>query len=145
MAFSHRASPAFGSAGPSHRGAESGTLPGMAEAPETPETDPTDSDFGPPFSPKTFGGAFVWARGESYTCTVLRVKEGENVVVSTQGRRDMVVMLTGGRGVLEVNDGSDIDRVELLPAAPVTISSDRTYRLLAVTEVELFTVFSPLS
>ncbi|MEM9461419.1 MAG: hypothetical protein AAGF11_45060 [Myxococcota bacterium] len=116
----------------------------MAEAPETTTTDPEDSDFGPPFSPKTFGGAFVWARGESYTCTVLRVKEGENVIVSTQGRRDMVVMLTGGRGVLEVNDGKDIDRVELLPAAPVSISSDRAYRLLAVTEVELFTVFSPL-
>ncbi len=116
----------------------------MAEAPETPETAPEDSDFGPPFSSKTFGGAFVWAKGESYTCTVLRVKEGENVIVSTQGRRDMFVMLTGGRGVLEVNDGSDVDRVELLPASPVSISSDRSYRLLAVTEVELFTVYSPL-
>lgn len=106
--------------------------------------DDADSDFGPPFSSKTFGGAFVWARGESYTSTVLRVKEGENVIVSTHGRRDMVVMLTGGRGVLEVNDGNDVDRVELLPAAPVTISPDRSYRLLAVTEVELFTVYSPL-
>ncbi len=116
----------------------------MAEAPTTTESAPDDSDFGPPFSPKTFGGAFVWAKGDAYTCTVLRVKEGENVVVSTQGRRDMVVMLTGGRGILEVNDGQDVDRVELLPAAPVSISSDRAYRLLAVTEVELFTVFSPL-
>ncbi|MCA9705985.1 MAG: hypothetical protein KDK70_09080 [Myxococcales bacterium] len=116
----------------------------MAEELDTTTTDADDSDFGPPFAPKTFGGAFVWARGESYTCTVLRVKEGENVVVSTQGRRDMVVMLTGGRGVLEVSDGSEIDRVELLPAAPVSISPDRGYRLLAMTEVELFTVYSPL-
>jgi len=104
----------------------------------------SESDFGPPFTPKTFGGAFVWARGESYTATVLRVKEGENVIVSTSGRRDMIVMLTGGRGVLEVNDGQEVDRVELMPAAPVTISPDRTYRLLAVTEVELFTVYSSL-
>lgn len=104
----------------------------------------SDADFGPPFSPKTFGGSFVWARGASYTSTVLRVKEGENVIVSTHGRRDMVVMLTGGRGVLEVHDGHEVDRVELLPAAPVTISPDCSYRLLAMTEVELFTVYSPL-
>lgn len=112
---------------------------------EAPPPDDTDSDFGPPFVAKTFGGAFVWAKGEQYTCTVLRVKEGENVIVSTQNRRDMVVMLTGGRGVLEVNDGKEVDRVELLPAAPVPILADRAYRLLAVTEVELFTVYSPLS
>jgi len=117
----------------------------MAEVHDSPEIASEDSDFGPPFVAKTFGGAFVWAKGEAYTATVLRVKEGENVIVSTQGRRDMFVMLTGGRGVLEVNDGQDVDRVELLPAAPVSISSDRTYRLLAMTEVELFTVYSPLS
>lgn len=121
----------------------------MADEPDEIEdlddADGEESDFGPPFSPKTFGGAFVWARGESYTATVLRVKEGENVVVSTHGRRDMVVMLTGGRGVLEVTDGAETDRVELLPAAPVTISPDRGYRLLAMTEVELFTVYSPLA
>ncbi|MEM6993630.1 MAG: hypothetical protein AAF721_24160 [Myxococcota bacterium] len=112
---------------------------------DVPQTGIEDSDFGPPFAPKTFGGAFVWARGESYTTTVLRVKEGENVVVSTQGRTDMVVMLTGGRAVLEVGlpDG-DIDRVELMPASPVNVDADKSYRLLAVTEVELFTVFSPL-
>ena len=112
---------------------------------ESDDVEESESDFGPPFAPKSFGGAFVWARGESYTATVLRVKEGENVVVATTGRRDMVVMLTGGRGVLEVNDGHEVDRVELMPAAPVTISPDRTYRLLAVTEVELFTVYSPLA
>lgn len=117
----------------------------MAEAPTQSDEQDQDSDYGPPFSAKTFGGAFVWARSDSYTCTVLRVKEGENVVVSTQGRKDMVVMLTGGRGVLEVDDGKDVDRVELMPAAPVSISPDRSYRLLAVTEVELFTVYAPLS
>ncbi|MCH9687833.1 MAG: hypothetical protein K0V04_40760 [Deltaproteobacteria bacterium] len=117
----------------------------MAEEPDTSETDDLDSDFGPPFTPKTFGGAFVWAKGDSYTCTVLRVKEGENVVVSTQGRRDMVVMLTGGRGVLEVTHAGEVDRVEIMPASPVTVSPDHNYRLLAITEVELFTVYAPLA
>jgi hypothetical protein len=104
-----------------------------------------ESDFGPPFSAKSFGGAFVWARGDHYVATVLRVKEGENVVVSTQNRKDMHVMLTGGRGILEVHDGTDLDRVELLPAAPVFIDPGRTYRLVAMTEVELFTVYSPMN
>ncbi len=103
-----------------------------------------DSDFGPPFSAKSFGASFVWARGEQYVATVLRVKEGENVVVSTQNRRDMHVMLTGGRGILEVDDGTDLDRVELLPASPVFIDPAKAYRLVAMSEVELFTVFSPL-
>ena len=104
-----------------------------------------ESDFGPPFSAKSFGGAFVWARGDHYVATVLRVKEGENVVVSTQNRKDMHVMLTGGRGILEVHDGTDLDRVELLPAAPVFIDPGRNYRLVAMTEVELFTVYSPMN
>jgi hypothetical protein len=102
-----------------------------------------ESDFGPPFSAKTFGASFVWARGDQYVATVLRVKEGENVVVSTANRRDMHVMLTGGRGILEVDDGNDLDRVELLPAAPVFINPGKGYRLVAMTEVELFTVYSP--
>src|SRR5262245_16489992 len=93
-----------------------------------------ESDFGPPFSAKSFGAAFVWARGDHYVATVLRVKEGENVVVSTQNRKDMHVMLTGGRGILEVHDGTDLDRVELLPAAPVFIDPGRSYRLVAMTE-----------
>jgi len=104
-----------------------------------------DSDFGPPFAAKSFGAAFVWARGDQYVATVLRVKEGENVVVSTQNRKDMHVMLTGGRGILEVHDGTELDRVELLPAAPVFIDPGRSYRLVAMTEVELFTVYSPMN
>lgn len=110
----------------------------------SPDADADDSDFGPPFVPKTFGGAFAWARGEHYVCTVLRVREGENVIVSTQNRRDMNVMLTGGRAVLEVDSGDDADRVELLPAAPVYIDPNHSYRLLALTEVEIFTVYEPL-
>lgn len=103
-----------------------------------------DDDFGPPFTGKTFGGAFVWARAPGYVATVLRVREGGNVVVSTHGRRDMIVMLTGGRAVLEVDIAGDVDHVELMPAAPVPIDPDKRYRLIAQTEVELFTVYSPL-
>ncbi|MBX7083623.1 MAG: hypothetical protein K1X88_30720 [Nannocystaceae bacterium] len=104
-----------------------------------------ESDFGPPFSAKTFGASFVWAKGEQYVATVLRVKEGENVVVSTANRKDMNVMLTGGRAVLEVDEGGETDRVELLPAAPVFIDPGKSYRLVAMTEVELFTVYSPMN
>ena len=86
----------------------------------------------------------MWAQGEAYACKVLRVRPGENVIISTRGRRDMVAMLTGGRGVVEIRDGDDVDTVELLPAEPVTIQAGKDYRLVAVTEVEMFTVYSPL-
>ena len=121
------------------------TAPASDPLDDEEDDDAPDSDFGPPFAPKTFGGAFVWARSDAYVATVLRVKEGENVVVSTNNRKDMYVMLTGGRAVLEVGlpDG-DFDRVELMPAAPIGIDADKTYRLLAVTEVEIFTVYAPL-
>jgi hypothetical protein len=127
------------------------TEPPVPEEPELTEDDDADlddedvdSDFGPPFTAKTFGGAFVWAQGEGFVCTVLRVKESKGVPVSTQNRRDMFVMLTGGRAVLEVATGDDMDRVELLPSSPVRIDAGKTYRLLALTEVELFTVYSPI-
>jgi hypothetical protein len=121
---------------------DEGAQPGIDE--DTGEPGDDDSDFAPPFIPKTFGGAFVWARGQHFVATVLRVREGGNVVVSTQHRRDMQVMLTGGRAVLEVGEGDDIDRVELIPASPVAIDPGMRYRLIAVTEVELFTVYEPL-
>lgn len=108
------------------------------------DDDGAEDDFGPPFAAKTFGGAFVWARSDAYVSTVLRVREGGNVVVSTSGRKDMVVMLTGGRAVLEVVADGDVDHVELMVAAPVHIEADKQYRLIAQTEVELFTVYAPL-
>ncbi|MFV8756771.1 hypothetical protein ACNOYE_40015 [Nannocystaceae bacterium ST9] len=103
-----------------------------------------DSDFGPPFESRSFGGEFVWADAEAYTCKILRVRAGEKVLVSTRGRRDMVVMLTGGRAVLEVIEGEGIDRVEMLPAAPIAVHPDREHRLVALTEVEMFTVYTRL-
>lgn len=111
---------------------------------ETSDPDAED-DFGPPFVSKTFGGAFVWAKGAGYVATVLRVKEGKTVPVSTQNRRDMTIMLTGGRAVLEVDARDDVDRVELVPAGPVNIDPGHTYRLVALTEVELFTVYTPVN
>ncbi len=112
------------------------------EIPEGEEDVDADDDYGPPFVAKTFGGAFVWARGDGFVTTVLRVREGKSVPVATANRRDMHLMLTGGRAILEVDNGTDVDRVELLPASPVLVDSQNAYRLIAMTEVELFTVFS---
>ena len=109
---------------------------------EGPEIGDVIDDFGAPFIPKTFGGAFVWAKGEGFVTTVLRIKEGKSVPVATQNRRDMHVMLTGGRAVLEVDDGTEVDRVELMPAGPLLIDPANRYRLIAMTEVEIFTVYT---
>ncbi len=116
---------------------------GHEGANEGDDAEPEIDDFGPPFIPKTFGGAFVWAKGEGFVTTVLRIKEGKSVPVATQNRRDMHVMLTGGRAVLEVDDGTEVDRVELMPAGPLLIDPANRYRLIAMTEVEIFTVYSP--
>jgi len=110
---------------------------------EESDEESSDTDFGAPFVPKTFGGAFVWAKGQHFVATVLRVKERKVVPVATQNRTDMFVMLTGGRAVLEIARGDEVDRVELAPADPLKIEPDLVYRLIAMTEVELFTVYSP--
>jgi len=102
-----------------------------------------DDDFGPPFEAKTFGAALVWARAPGYVCSVLRVHEGGNVVVSTRSRKDMVVMLTGGRAVLEIR-GAELEQIELEPAIPHAVDPTRAHRLIAITEVEIFTVYTPL-
>lgn len=101
-------------------------------------------EFGPPFIPKTFGGAFVWAKGDGFVTTVLRIKAGKSVPVATTNRKDMHVMLTGGRAVLEVDDGTEVDRIELVPAGPLLIDPAQRYRLIAMTEVEIFTVYTQL-
>lgn len=121
-----------------------------AEEPETspPEdvVDPSDDDYGPPFERRSFGGEFVWGQAPGYTAKVLRVRAGEVVAISTKGRRDMVVMLTGGRGLLETRTDENADRVELMPATPVTIAEGEVvYRLVAVTDVEMFTLYTPKS
>jgi hypothetical protein len=110
------------------------------------EAEPDEDDDGPGelFTARDFGGEFVWAEAPGYTSKILRVKPGKNVIVSTRGRKDMIAMLTGGRAVLEVIEGDDVDRVELMPGAPIVIEPDRDYRLVALTEVELFTIYSPL-
>jgi hypothetical protein len=106
--------------------------------------DPAEDDYGAPFEARSFGGEFVWAQATGYTAKVLRVRAGENVAISVKGRKDMFVMLTGGRGVLETRGDDNIDRVELLPATPVAIAEgDVVYRLVAMTDVELFTIYSP--
>ncbi|KIG14777.1 hypothetical protein DB30_06363 [Enhygromyxa salina] len=116
----------------------------QAEDEEEEADDQEQDDYGEPFDARSFGGEFVWAKAKGYTCKILRVRAGEKVLVSTRGRQDMVVMLTGGRAVLEVLDGDETDRVEIMPAAPVRIHPEREHRLVAMTEVEIFTVYSQI-
>ncbi|MCB9566561.1 MAG: hypothetical protein H6710_05005 [Myxococcales bacterium] len=108
------------------------------------EASADDDDYGPPFESRSFGGELVWAEAPGYTAKILRVRPGEVVIVSTRGRTDMVAMLTGGRAVLEIRDGDNSDRVELMPASPVPIQPGFDYRLIAVTDVELMTIYTQL-
>ncbi len=105
---------------------------------------PADDDYAAPFEARSFGGEFVWAQAVGYTAKVLRVRAGEQVAISTKGRRDMFVMLTGGRALLETRSEANIDRSELLPATSIPIlEGEQAYRLVAMTDVELFTIYSP--
>lgn len=108
------------------------------------EEDP-EEDYGEPFIGRSFGGEFVWADSDAYTCKILRVRPGQNVIVSTKGRKEMVALLTGGRALLEIREeGEDeADMVELMPASPISIRPGASYKLVAVTEVELFTSYAP--
>jgi hypothetical protein len=102
-----------------------------------------DGDYGPPFEARSFGGEFVWAQAPGYTAKVLRVRAGQTVAISTKGRRDMVVMLTGGRALLETRSDDNVDRVEMMPANSVPIQEgELAYRLVAMTDVEMFTIYT---
>lgn len=109
---------------------------------EAPAAEASDEDYGPPFEARSFGGELVWAEAPGYTAKILRVRPGEVVIVSTRGRRDMVIMLGGGRAALEIRDADNVDRVELLPMVPLAIEAGRDYRLNALTDVELLTIFT---
>ncbi|MGB1015124.1 MAG: hypothetical protein ACPG4T_13400 [Nannocystaceae bacterium] len=101
-------------------------------------------DYGPPFIKRSFGGEFLWANATGYTAKILRVLPDENVIVSTRNRKDMVVMLTAGRAVMELRDPDNVERVELLPATPMAITAEHDFRLIALTDVEIVTIYSPL-
>jgi hypothetical protein len=107
-----------------------------------PLVDDAAAEFGPPFTPRSFGGELVWANSEAFTSKVLRIRAGEVVLISTKGRSDMVAMLTGGRAVLEVEDDGEIIREEISPGTPTSIRSESAHRIVAMTDVELFTVYA---
>ncbi len=138
------ASPESATAASSTVGQEPGQEADLPEgaAPEGDPSAPPDADYGFPFTAKTFGGAFVWARSPSYNATILRIREGQNVVVSTHARKDMVLMLTGGRAVLEVTQGGEVTRDELALTTPTPIGDEASHRLIALTEVEIMTIYS---
>lgn len=112
------------------------------EVVDAPEVDDAVDDFGAPFVARSFGGEFIWANAPAFTSKVLRIRAGEVVVISTRGRSDMTAMLTGGRAILEREHGGNITRDELEVASPVAITADADHRLVAMTEVELFTIFA---
>ncbi|TPV96576.1 MAG: hypothetical protein B7733_04085 [Myxococcales bacterium FL481] len=115
-----------------------------SDADAEPDTDAEADEYADLFAARSFGGEFIWAEAPGYVAKILRVKADQNVIVSTQGRRDMVVMLTGGRAVLEIKRGAETEHVELAPAEPHAIRSEQAYRLLALSETELFTIYTPL-
>ncbi|MEE9382196.1 MAG: hypothetical protein V3V08_02120 [Nannocystaceae bacterium] len=125
-------------------GGDSGGAAGEAEPPSTRPSPPEASDdsYLSLFKKRSFGGEFVWADTPGYVAKILRVSEGENVTVSTEDRRDVTILLTGGRAVLEIKRGSETKQLELKPAAPQQIHPGHSYRLLALSEVELFTIFT---
>ena len=112
-------------------------------SPEVAETQPEVDVYGAPFTARSYGGEVVWAECEAYVSKVMRIRASEVVVISTKNRSAMVVMLTGGRAVLEIEADGDMQMQELEPAAPVEIAEDTRYRLVAMTDVELFTIFAP--
>lgn len=96
----------------------------------------------PPFEARSFGGEFMWARAGATVVKILRVMEGKSVNVSSQGRKDMSIMLTCGRAVMEVCDGDNVEQSELQLAKPLPIVPDRSYRLVALTFLELHSVYT---
>lgn len=101
-----------------------------------------EADYGPPFERRSFGGELVWATGAGFTAKLLRIRANGNVAISTDGRLDLTIMLTGGRGVLEIRRQHDVELRELEPAVPFRPDPAFGHRLLALTEVELLTVYS---
>lgn len=96
------------------------------------------------FVSRSFGGEMIWAQGSAFVAKILRVRAGENVRVTGKGRRDMHVMLSGGRACLQ-KKGEDApsEAQELLAGQSVRIGAQCEYRLIAMTDTELLSIYSP--
>lgn len=87
----------------------------------------------------------VWAQGSAFVAKILRVRAGEKVRVTGKGRRDMHVMLSGGRACLQKNDEeASCEPQELLAGQSVRIGEQCEYRLIAMTDTELLSIYSPI-
>ncbi len=98
--------------------------------------DPGDDDYGPRSSGAASAASSCGRRARATRRRCSACARARSVAISTKGRRDMTVMLTGGRALLETRaEDSVTDRVELLPATPMAIAEgEHAYRLVAVTD-----------
>lgn len=117
----------------------------MAQDPVQPLADPSPAAselLSCEFVSRSFGGEMVWAQGANFIAKILRVRAGEKVRVTGKGRRDMHVMLSGGRACLQSVEAQGPDPDELLAGQPVRIDPDKEYRLIAMTDTELLSVYT---
>lgn len=120
----------------------------MSQEQANPLADPSPAAsalLSPEFTPRSFGGEMLWAQGQGFEAKILRVRAGEKVRVSARDRRDMHIMLSGGRACLKRIPEQDAEAVELLPAQAVRIEANQEYRLIAMTDAELLSVYSPIA
>lgn len=96
------------------------------------------------FNSRSFGGEMVWAHGEAFVAKILRVRAGEKVRVTGKDRKDMHIMLSGGRACLQDSQKGASEPKELLAGQSVRIGPDQEYRLIAMTDTELLSIYSPV-
>lgn len=120
----------------------------MTQDPVQPLADPSPAAselLSGEFVSRSFGGEMVWAKGGAFVAKILRVRAGEKVRVTSKGRRDMHVMLSGGRACLQKSDEqAPAEPQELLAGQSVRIGEQCEYRLIAMTDTELLSIYSPL-
>ena len=65
-------------------------------------------------------------------------------MLTSSGKSSATASIGSSDALLETRIDNNVDRVELLPATPVAIlEGEQAYRLVAVTDVELFTIYAP--
>ena len=95
------------------------------------------------FVPKPWGHETIWAVTEEYVGKVLHVKAGHALSLQYHNIKDETIFLWTGKLVLEIQQGEELVKREMLPGESVHITPHTIHRMTAIEDSDIFEVSTP--
>ena len=92
---------------------------------------------------KPWGYELHWALTDRYVGKVLHVNAGHALSLQYHNRKDETILLWSGRIVMEVQEGADLAKREMLPGDRLHITPGTIHRMTAIEDSDIIEVSTP--